>query len=83
MPSYVLTGAPGAGKTAILRLLEASRHPVVEEAATDVIALGRAPSRYLGFITSRPLDDEVRLASATSSTGGSSPASTPPADRRS
>ncbi len=43
MPSYILTGAPGAGKTAVLRLLEASGYPVVEEAATDVIALGNAP----------------------------------------
>jgi len=34
----VLTGAPGAGKTAILRLLEQAGHQVVEEAATDVIA---------------------------------------------
>jgi predicted ATPase len=42
MPSYVLTGAPGAGKTAILRSLEIGGHPVVEEAATDVIALGQA-----------------------------------------
>jgi len=42
VPSYVLTGAPGAGKTAILRLLEANGFPVVEEAATDVIALGHA-----------------------------------------
>ena len=42
MPSYILTGAPGAGKTAVLRLLEVSGHPVVEEAATDVIALGHA-----------------------------------------
>ncbi len=39
MPRYVLTGAPGAGKTAILRLLERAGHQVVEEAATDVIAL--------------------------------------------
>ncbi len=39
MPRYVLTGAPGAGKTAILRLLEQAGHLVVEEAATDVIAL--------------------------------------------
>lgn len=37
MPAYILTGAPGAGKTAILRLLEANGYPVVEEAATDVI----------------------------------------------
>ena len=45
MPSYVLTGAPGAGKTAILRLLEISGYRVVEEAATDVIALGNALGR--------------------------------------
>jgi predicted ATPase len=39
VPRYVLTGAPGAGKTAILRLLERAGHQVIEEAATDVIAL--------------------------------------------
>lgn len=42
MPRYVLTGTPGAGKTAILRLLESNGHVVVEEAATDVIALNTA-----------------------------------------
>jgi predicted ATPase len=42
MPGYVLTGAPGAGKTAALRLLEVNGHVVVEEAATDVIALANA-----------------------------------------
>jgi predicted ATPase len=42
LPSYVLTGAPGSGKTAILRLLEIDGYSVVEEAATDVIALGHA-----------------------------------------
>jgi predicted ATPase len=42
MPSYILTGAPGAGKTALLRLLERAGHDVVEEAATDVIALEHA-----------------------------------------
>jgi predicted ATPase len=45
VPSYILTGAPGAGKTAVLRLLETSGYPVVEEAATDVIALGNALGR--------------------------------------
>jgi predicted ATPase len=45
MPSYILTGAPGAGKTAILRMLEAGGYAVVEEAATDVIALGNALGR--------------------------------------
>jgi predicted ATPase len=55
MPAYILTGAPGAGKTAVLRLLETLGHPVVEEAATDVITLGNAlgddqPWRDPGFI---------------------------------
>jgi predicted ATPase len=36
---FILTGAPGAGKTVILRALEARGVEVTEEAATDVIAL--------------------------------------------
>lgn len=39
MPGHILTGTPGAGKTAILRRLELDGFPVVEEAATDIIAL--------------------------------------------
>ena len=39
---FILTGAPGAGKTAILRQLEIDGFGVVEEAATDVIALDQA-----------------------------------------
>ncbi len=35
---YVLTGAPGAGKTVLLHVLRDRGWPVVEEAATDVIA---------------------------------------------
>ena len=42
MPAYILTGTPGSGKTAILRMLEDAGYLVVEEAATDVIALGQA-----------------------------------------
>jgi predicted ATPase len=42
MPGYILTGAPGVGKTAILRLLEVNGHVVVDEAATDAIALDKA-----------------------------------------
>jgi predicted ATPase len=42
MKRYILTGAPGAGKTAILRVIEAAGHAVVEEAATDVIAREQA-----------------------------------------
>ncbi len=39
---YILTGAPGAGKTVIIRQLEVDGFSVVEEAATDVIALKQA-----------------------------------------
>jgi predicted ATPase len=42
MKRFILTGAPGAGKTAILRQLERDGFDVVEEAATDVIALEMA-----------------------------------------
>lgn len=42
MRRFILTGAPGAGKTAILRQLELDGFDVVEEAATDVIALHQA-----------------------------------------
>ncbi|MDB5469618.1 MAG: domain ATPase [Caulobacter sp.] len=38
MTHHILTGAPGAGKTIILRGLERAGLAVVEEAATDVIA---------------------------------------------
>ena len=42
MRRFILTGAPGAGKTVILRALELRGFAVVEEAATDVIALEQA-----------------------------------------
>ena len=42
MRGFILTGTPGSGKTAVLRQLEVDGHAVVEEAATDVIALGQA-----------------------------------------
>lgn len=46
MKRFILTGAPGSGKTSILRALSAAGYPVVEEAATDVmaarLALGQA-----------------------------------------
>jgi predicted ATPase len=42
MKRYVLTGTPGSGKTAILRQLEIDGFSVVEEAATDLIALAQA-----------------------------------------
>lgn len=42
MQRYILTGAPGAGKTSILQILAARGYPVVAEAATDVIAAEQA-----------------------------------------
>ena len=42
MRRFIITGAPGAGKTAIIRRLELDGFRVVEEAATDVIAAEHA-----------------------------------------
>src|SRR6476659_8301403 len=42
MKRFIITGAPGAGKTAIIRQLELDGFSVVEEAATDAIAVAQA-----------------------------------------
>lgn len=42
MRRFILTGAPGSGKTAIMRQLELDGFSVVEEAARDIIALEQA-----------------------------------------
>src|SRR6202142_3712101 len=39
MKRFIITGTPGAGKTVIIRQLEIDGFSVVEEAATDVVAL--------------------------------------------
>jgi predicted ATPase len=57
MRRFILTGTPGSGKTAIIRQLEFDGFSVVEEAATDVIALERArgvaePWKHPSFIES-------------------------------
>ena len=74
---FILTGAPGAGKTLILRQLEADGVDIVEEAATDVIALGHALGNaephlrpeFIGTIArlqvqrlARPASGEVRVS---------------------
>jgi hypothetical protein len=43
MRRYIITGAPGAEKTAILQELKVRGYAVVGEAATDVIACGAGP----------------------------------------
>jgi predicted ATPase len=74
MPNYVLTGAPGAGKTAIVRQLEVDGYRVVAEAATDVIALEQAlgqpePHAHPGFID-RIVELQRRRQSAAGSPEG-------------
>jgi predicted ATPase len=55
MKRFVLTGTAGVGKTAIIRQLEREGFGIVEEAATDVIALEQAcgiaePWKHPSFI---------------------------------
>src|SRR5580704_15089709 len=45
MRRFIITGTPGAGKTAIIRQLELDGFSVVEEAATDVIAAAHAQGK--------------------------------------
>ena len=45
MKRFIITGAPGAGETAIIRQLELDGFSVVEEAATDVIAAAQPTER--------------------------------------
>jgi predicted ATPase len=42
MKRFIITGAPGAGKTAIIRQLQLDGFSVIEEAATDIIAAAQA-----------------------------------------
>jgi len=67
---FIITGAPGAGKTAIVRALELDGFSVVDEAATDVIAAGHAegivepwsePS-FIDLVARLQRDREVRAS---------------------
>jgi predicted ATPase len=70
MKRYILTGTPGSGKTSILRALELAGYPVVEEAATDIIALRQAqgiaePHTHPAFIddiTNLQKHRQIRIA---------------------
>jgi predicted ATPase len=67
---FIITGAPGAGKTAIIRQLELDGFGVVEEAATAVIAAAQAqgtvepwthPS-FIDVIASLQRDRQIRAS---------------------
>ena len=74
MKRFVLTGAPGAGKTVIIRQLEIDGLSVVEEAATDVITLEQArgvaePWTQPSFIDSIANLQRLRLRCASNEPG--------------
>lgn len=61
MKRFILTGTPGSGKTAILRALEMKGYAVVEEAATDVIALAAARGDGEAWRSPSFIDDILTL----------------------
>ncbi|WP_066730201.1 AAA family ATPase [Caulobacter sp. CCH9-E1] len=61
MRRHILTGAPGAGKTVLLRALERAGHAVVEEAATDVIALAQAEGAAEPWTNPSIIDEIIAL----------------------
>ena len=61
MRRFIITGAPGAGKTAIIRQLELDGFSVVEEAATDVIAAAHAQGRVQPWMHPSFIDAIVKL----------------------
>ena len=64
MRRFILTGTPGAGKTAILRQLELEGFSVVGEAATDVIALEQAKGVSEPWLDPHFIDKVVNLQRA-------------------
>ncbi|HZZ87498.1 MAG TPA: AAA family ATPase [Caulobacteraceae bacterium] len=64
MHRYVLTGAPGAGKTVLIRALERAGYPVVDEAVTGLIALASAQGAGEHWKAPSFIDDIVALQRA-------------------
>lgn len=61
MKRYILTGTPGCGKTSIIRSLELDGYYVVEEAATDIIALRQAQGIAEAWTDPSFIDDITNL----------------------
>ncbi|MGO4881139.1 MAG: AAA family ATPase [Bryobacteraceae bacterium] len=70
MRRFIITGAPGAAKTAIIRQLELEGFSVVEEAATDVIAAAQAQGKlqpwtdpsFIDVVASLQRDRQIRAS---------------------
>jgi predicted ATPase len=61
MKRYILTGTPGCGKTSIIRSLELDGYCVVEEAASDIIALRQAQGIAEPWTRASFIDDITNL----------------------
>ncbi|MBI2786458.1 MAG: AAA family ATPase [Legionella longbeachae] len=61
MKRYIITGTPGCGKTSVIRALELTGVSVVNEAATDLIALRQAQGNMMPWKHPDFIDDIVRL----------------------
>jgi predicted ATPase len=61
MKRYILTGTPGSGKTSILQALKQQGYAVVEEAATDIIALEQRRGNSEPWSQPDFIDNIVRL----------------------
>src|SRR6266699_1019649 len=61
MKRYILTGTPGSGKTSILHELKSQGYSVVEEAATDVIALEHRHGNPEPHLQADFIDKIIRL----------------------
>lgn len=69
---YILTGAPGSGKTALIKQLEQHGYNVIHEAATDVIGAAQSrgvekPWEEAGFVDNIAMQQRERQQGAQGS----------------
>jgi predicted ATPase len=61
MKRYILTGTPGSGKTSLLHALKRQGYSVVEEAATDVIALEHRRGNFEAWMQADFIEKIIQL----------------------